>query len=72
MAGARTVVLQMFVNGIDPDTDGIADDPDLQFNENLATLQRLFWTPSEQVELVRRWRTVSGMKTARAKAQIAA
>ena len=71
VAGARTIVLQMFVNGIDPDTDGIADDPDLQFNENLATLQRLFWTPSEQVELVRRWRTVSGMKTARAKAQIA-
>ncbi len=71
VAGARTVVLQMFVNGIDPDTDGIADDPDLQFNENLATLQRLFWTPTEQVELVRRWRTSSGMQTARAKAQIA-
>ena len=71
VAAARTIVLEMFVNGIDPDTDGISDDPDLQFNENLAALQRLFWTPSEQIQLVRRWRTASGMQTATAKAQIA-
>jgi len=71
MPGARTVVLEMFVNGIDPTTDGVSDDPDLQFNKNLSALQTLFWTPSSQITLKRRWRTAAGIQVASAKAQIA-
>jgi len=70
-ADSRTISLEMFVNGMDPDTNGMSDDPDLQFNLNLERLQAAFWTPGSQIQLVRRWRTSTGIRKGTALAQIA-
>ena len=69
-ADSRTISLEMFVNGINPVTNGPSGDSELQFNQNLEGLQALFWTPGDQVQLVRRWRTPAGIRKGTAKAQI--
>ncbi len=58
VAASRTIVLEMYVNGLDPDTNLETGDSEFQFNQNWEALQRLFWTPDRQVELTRRWRTL--------------
>lgn len=58
IAASRTITLQMYVNGLDPDTSQETGDTEFQFNQNWEALQRLFWTPDRQIELTRRWRTL--------------
>lgn len=75
IAAARTVTLEMFVNGLDAD-GGYTSTREF-FQTNLAGLRRLFWKPNQQIELVRRWTTVDPTTklpmqvSAAAKAQIA-
>jgi hypothetical protein len=54
-ADSRVITLAMFVAGIDPATDNPGQNQDVQFNDNWKALQRLFWSPNEQLTLTRRW-----------------
>ncbi len=58
---ARTITLDMYVNGYRTDGDSQVQDQDseLWFNHNWESLQRLFWTPENQIELTRRWRVIA-------------
>ena len=58
---ARTITLDMYVNGYRTDGETQAQDQDseLWFNHNWESLQRLFWTPDNQIELTRRWRVIA-------------
>lgn len=75
VAEARTISFTMFVNGSDPRLESPPEDEDAQFTANWMGLQRLFWTPSRQIQLKRRWvvQTEQGreIKVATALAQIA-
>lgn len=52
----RVITLNMWVAGIDPATDNPAFDVRRQFNDNLRTLQRVFYTPATgQISLTRQW-----------------
>jgi hypothetical protein len=70
VADSRRIELEMWVAGIDPDSDAYVSNPHVQFVDNLRYLQRLFWTPSRQIELTRRWDTSEGLYVATALAQI--
>lgn len=67
---SRTMLLQMFVIGINPSTDAYVSNPRVQWNDNWRTLQKLFFTPTRQITLTRRWETSTGMQTASAQAQV--
>lgn len=55
-ADSRVITLAMFVAGINPATDQPrVNNQDVQFNDNWKALQRLFWSPEEQLTLTRRW-----------------
>ncbi len=54
-ADSRIITLAMWVAGIDPDTDQPATNQKVQFNDNWKALQKLFWSPDEQLVLTRRW-----------------
>lgn len=75
-AEARTISFTMFVNGSDPTLEVPPEDEDAQFTANWLALQKLFWTPSKQITLRRRWKASIGdgeymIKSADARAQIA-
>lgn len=53
---SRVITLLMWVAGVDPATNQPRSSrQDVQFNDNLDKLQQLFWSPSEQLTLTRRW-----------------
>jgi tail protein len=53
---SRVITLAMWVAGIDPATDQPRTSrQDVQFNDNWKTLQRLFWSPDNQLTVTRRW-----------------
>src|ERR1044072_4937930 len=55
-ADSRVITLAMWVAGIDPSTDQPATTNEkIQFNDNWKTLQRLFWSPDQQLTLTRLW-----------------
>lgn len=54
-ADSRIITLAMWVAGVDPATDQPASKEVVQFNDNWKSLQRLFWSPDEQLTLTRRW-----------------
>lgn len=54
-ADSRVITLAMWVAGIDPATDQPSTRERVQFNDNWRTLQKLFWSPNEQLTLTRRW-----------------
>lgn len=54
-ADSRVITLAMWVAGIDPDTDQPSTNQTVQFNDNWKALQRLFWSPEQQLTLTRRW-----------------
>lgn len=54
-ADSRVITLAMWVAGIDPATDQPASNQKVQFNDNWKSLQRLFWSPEQQLTLTRRW-----------------
>jgi hypothetical protein len=74
-ADSRVITLAMFVAGIDPATDQPrSSNQDVQFNDNWKALQRLFWSPDEQLTLTRRWWENAGtpvLRTATAKCELA-
>lgn len=70
VADSRKIQLQMWVIGIDPTTDAFTNDSHLQWSDNWRALQRLFWNPSGQLALTRRWNTSDGLQTATALCQI--
>lgn len=74
-ADSRVITLAMFVAGIDPDTDEPRTSrQDVQFNDNWKALQRLFWSPEEQLTLTRRWwenADTPVLRTATAKCELA-
>jgi hypothetical protein len=55
-ADSRVITLAMWVAGIDPDTNQPhTSHQNVQFNDNWKSLQKLFWSPDEQLILTRRW-----------------
>jgi hypothetical protein len=57
-ADSKVITLAMWIAGINPATDQPrSSNQDVQFNDNWNTIQRLFWSPSEQLVLTRRWWT---------------
>ena len=74
-ADSRVITLAMYVAGIDPDTDAPRTSrQDVQFNDNWKALQRLFWSPDEQLTLTRRWwenADTPVLRTATAKCELA-
>lgn len=54
-ADSRIISLAMWVAGIDPATDQPSNKQVVQFNDNWSVLQKLFWSPSQQLTLTRRW-----------------
>lgn len=68
---SRTIILSMFVIGIDPSTDAYVSNPRVQWNDNWRALQRLFFTPTRQLTLTRRWESATGgMQSGTAQAQM--
>lgn len=74
-ADSRVITLAMWVAGVDPATDQPrVSNQDVQFNDNWKALQRLFWSPDEQLTLTRRWWENAGtpvLRTATAKCELA-
>lgn len=74
-ADSRVITLAMYVAGIDPSTDQPhTSKQKVQFNDNWKTLQRLFWSPDEQLTLTRRWwenSTTPVLRTATALCELA-
>lgn len=74
-ADSRVITLAMWVAGIDPTTNQpAATNQDVQFNDNWRTLQKLFWSPNEQLVLTRRWwenKSSPVLKTATALCELA-
>jgi hypothetical protein len=74
-ADSRVITLAMYVAGIDPSTDQPhTSKQKVQFNDNWKTLQRLFWSPEEQLTLTRRWwenSTTPVLRTATALCELA-
>jgi hypothetical protein len=54
---SKVITLAMWVAGIDPDNDQPAEDQRTQFNDNWQALTDLFWSPTEQLVLTKRWFT---------------
>jgi hypothetical protein len=55
-ADSRVITLAMWVAGIDPGTDNPhSSNQAVQFNDNWKAIQRLFWSPDEQLLITRRW-----------------
>ncbi len=55
-ADSKVITLAMWVAGVNPATDQPRlSNQDVQFNDNWNSLQRLFWSPDEQLVLTRRW-----------------
>lgn len=52
---SRVVTLEMWTAAIDPVTDQPSANWRLQFNDNLKTLQRLFYNRQQQLSLTRQW-----------------
>jgi hypothetical protein len=72
----RTLSLAMWTIGVNPDTGGVNVDQRRQWNDNWYRLRRLFWNPTSQFTLTRRWllSDASGnpyMQTASALGQLA-
>jgi hypothetical protein len=73
-ADSRVITLAMWVAGIDPATDQPSENEKVQFNDNWKTLQELFWSPTEQLTLTRRWwenKSSPVLRTATAKCELA-
>lgn len=74
-ADSRVITLAMWVAGVNPSTDQPrTTNQDVQFNDNWKTLQKLFWSPDEQLTLTRRWWENAGtpvLRTATAKCELA-
>lgn len=73
-ADSRVITLAMWVAGIDPNTDQPGSDQKVQFNDNWKALQRLFWSPDQQLTLTRRWwenATTPVLRTATALCELA-
>lgn len=55
-ADSRVITLAMWVAGVNPATDQPrTSNQKVQFNDNWKALQRLFWSPEQQLTLTRRW-----------------
>jgi hypothetical protein len=55
-ADSRVITLAMWVAGVNPATDNPrTSNQKVQFNDNWRALQKLFWSPSQQLTLTRRW-----------------
>jgi hypothetical protein len=73
-ADSRVITLAMWVAGVDPATDQPASNQNVQFNDNWKTLQRLLWSPEQQLTLTRRWWENAGtpvLRTATALCELA-
>jgi hypothetical protein len=74
-ADSRVITLAMWVAGVNPATDQPRISiQDVQFNDNWKALQRLFWSPDEQLTLTRRWwenAATPVLRTATAKCELA-
>jgi hypothetical protein len=74
-ADSRVITLAMWVAGVNPATDQPRiSNQDVQFNDNWKALQRLFWSPDEQLTLTRRWwenAATPVLRTATAKCELA-
>jgi hypothetical protein len=74
-ADSRVITLAMWVAGIDPATNQPhTSRQKVQFNDNWKALQRLFWSPDEQLVLTRRWwenSTTPVLRTATALCELA-
>lgn len=60
---SRVITLAMWVAGIDPSTDQPAEDQRTQFNDNWSALTNLFWSPTQQLVLTKRWFTNASSPT---------
>lgn len=74
-ADSRVITLAMWVAGVNPATDQPrVSNQDVQFNDNWKTLQKLFWSPDQQLTVTRRWwenAATPVLRTATAKAELA-
>jgi hypothetical protein len=72
---SRTITLDMWVTGVDPDTGDTVADSMLRWNDSWQFLRHLFWQPGRQFVLTRRWLLTSpggpGVQTASALGQLA-